>query len=117
MIFSIQKFQHYLLEKKVVFHVDHDALKYMVNKPQLNGRIARWVLLLQEFDFTIEVRPGKSHANADHLSCLNEELGEKPIDDSFPDAQLFFVDVIPPEYAEIINYLQTNTFPEGYTDK
>jgi transposase InsO family protein len=117
MIFSVQKFRHYLLGNKVVFHVDHDALKYMVNKPQLSGRIARWVLLLQEFDFTVEVRPGKSHANADHLSRLNDELGDEPIDDSFPDAQLFFVDIIPPEYAEIINYLQTNTFPEGYTDK
>ena len=59
----------------------------------------RWVLLLQEFDFTVEVHPGKSHANVDHLSHLNEELGDEPIDDSFPDAQLYFVDVIPPEYT------------------
>ena len=37
MIFSVQKFRHYLLGNKLVFHVDHDALKYMVNKPQLSG--------------------------------------------------------------------------------
>ena len=99
MIFSVQKFRHYLLGNKFVFHVNHDALKYMINKPQLSGRIARWVLLLQEFDFTVEVRPGKSHANADHLSRLNNESGSEPIDDSFPDAQLFYIDVIPHEYA------------------
>ena len=116
-IFSVQKFRHYLLGNKVIIHVDHDALKYMVNKPQLSGRMARWVLLLQEFDFTVEVRPSKSHANADHLSRLNDKLGNEPIDDSIPDAQLFFIDIIPPEYAEIINYLQSNTFPEGYNDK
>jgi hypothetical protein len=59
MIFSVQKFRHYILGYKFVFHVDHDALKYMINKPQLSGRIARWVLLLQEFNFTIQVRPGR----------------------------------------------------------
>ena len=117
MIFSVQKFRHYLLGNKFIFHVDHDALKYMVNKPQLSGRMARWVLLLQEFDFTVEVRPGKSHANADHLSRINEELEIEAIDDSFPDAQLFYIDVIPPEYAEIIDYLQSNKFPPDYTDK
>ena len=36
----------------------------MVNKPQLSGRIARWVLPLQEFDFDVDIRPGKKHANA-----------------------------------------------------
>ena len=45
-IYSVQKFCHYLLGYPFVFHVDHNALKYMVNKPQLSGRIARWVLLL-----------------------------------------------------------------------
>ena len=61
MIFSVQRYRHYLLGYKFTFHIDHDALKYMINKPQLSGRIARWVLLLQEFDFTINVRPGKIH--------------------------------------------------------
>ena len=74
--------------------MDHDALKYMINKPQLSGRIARWVLLLQEFTFTIHVRPGKKHANANHLSRLTDDLGTIPIPDSFPDADLFAVDVI-----------------------
>ena len=54
-VYSIQKFCHYLLDYPFVFHVDHDALKYMINKSQLSGQIARWVLLLQEFTFTIHV--------------------------------------------------------------
>lgn len=86
MIFSVHKSRHYLLGIKLIFHVDHDALKYMVNKPQLSGRIARWILLLQEFNFIVEVRRGKSHANVDHLSRPNDESGSEPIDDSFPDA-------------------------------
>jgi hypothetical protein len=37
MIFFVQKFRHYLLGNKFVFYVDHDALKYMINKLQLSG--------------------------------------------------------------------------------
>jgi hypothetical protein len=33
MVYSVQKYRHYLLGYKFRFHVDHDALKYMVNKP------------------------------------------------------------------------------------
>jgi hypothetical protein len=32
------------------------------------GQIARWLEFLSEFDFVVEHRPGKSHANADGLS-------------------------------------------------
>ena len=94
MVYSIQQYRHYLLGYKFTFHVDHDALKYMINKPQLIGRIARWVLLLQEFDFIINVRLGKSHTNADFLSRVSEQVNPESIDDAFPDAHLFNVDII-----------------------
>jgi hypothetical protein len=68
MIFAIQKFRDYLLGCPFVFYVDHDTLKYLINKPNLSGHLAHWVLLLQEFNFTIVVRPGKSHGNANHTS-------------------------------------------------
>ena len=53
------------------------------------GRLARWMLLLQEFDFQIYHRPGVQHAVTDYLSRL--ELGE-PADstyDDLPNADLF----------------------------
>jgi hypothetical protein len=63
------------------------------------------------------VRLGKTHANADFLSRISKEINPKSIDDNFPDAQLFNVDVIPAEYANIMHYLTTNTFLLEYTDK
>ena len=114
---SIYKYRHYLLGYKFTFHVDHDALNYMVNKPQLSGRIARWILLLQDFDFAVSVRLGKKHANADFLSQISEEVNTDSIDDSFLDAHIFQVDIILVEHADIIHYLHTNPFPKDYTDK
>jgi hypothetical protein len=60
MVFSVKKFCHYLLANKVVFFVDHMAIKYLVNKPDLSGRLARWVLLFQEFDYMVEYKPGSA---------------------------------------------------------
>ena len=53
MIYSINKFRHYLLSKKLIFHVDHATLLYLVSKQALTGELARFMLLLQEFDFDI----------------------------------------------------------------
>jgi hypothetical protein len=57
MVFSIKKFRHYLICNSVVFFVDHMAIKYLVNKAKLNGRLAKLVLLLEEFDYTVEYKP------------------------------------------------------------
>ena len=36
----------------------YSALKYLVNKPLLGGRICRWLLLFQEYDSEVVVKPG-----------------------------------------------------------
>jgi hypothetical protein len=64
-VYSCKKFRHYLLGYKVIFHTDHNSLKYLVNKPDLSGRIARWILFLQEFNYEVVVKSGKANSNAD----------------------------------------------------
>jgi hypothetical protein len=60
MVYSCKKFRHYLLGYKVIFHTDHNSLKYLVNKLDLSRRIARWILLLQEFNYEVVVKSGKA---------------------------------------------------------
>ena len=45
MVYALQKFRHYLLGSPFKMFTDHSALKYLVNKPVLGGRIYRWLLL------------------------------------------------------------------------
>jgi hypothetical protein len=47
MIYALQKFRHYLLGSHFKFFTNHYALKYLVNKPVLEGRICRWLLIFQ----------------------------------------------------------------------
>ena len=71
MIYSVTKFRHYLLGRKFSFHIDHSTLLYLVSKASLTGKLARWTLLLQEFEFEIYHRPGIQHAVADSLKPVS----------------------------------------------
>jgi hypothetical protein len=62
MVYELQKFRHYLLGKHFKMFINQSALKYLVNKPVLEGRIFRWLLLFQEFDFEVIVKLGKLNA-------------------------------------------------------
>jgi hypothetical protein len=64
---------------------DHSALKYLVNKPVLGGKIYRWLFLFQEYDFEIIFKLGRMNNGPDHL--LRLEHGEDPtsLEDTLPD--------------------------------
>jgi len=57
MVYALQKLRHYLLGGHFKMYTDHSTLKYLVNKPVLGGRICRWFLLFQEYDFEVIVKP------------------------------------------------------------
>jgi hypothetical protein len=37
MVYALHKYRHYLLGNRFVFYVDHMALEYLINKPQIFG--------------------------------------------------------------------------------
>ncbi|XP_059068626.1 transposon Tf2-1 polyprotein [Cryptomeria japonica] len=111
-VYVVQKFRHYLLATPFTFFVDHQALMYLVNKPVIQGRVSRWLILLQEFTFNVVVRPGKSHVMANHLSRIKSgEPGEEGVNEDFPDGQLFKIAVLPSWYEKLGQYLSTATIP------
>lgn len=57
MVYSLQKFRHYLLGGLFKFFTNHSNLKYLVNKRILEGRICKWIFLFQEFTFEVIVKP------------------------------------------------------------
>ena len=65
---GIKKFQPYLHNHKFTVVTDHSSLRWLMNVKDASGRLARWALLLQQYDFNIVHRPGRIHGNADCLS-------------------------------------------------
>ena len=91
MVYALQKFKHYLLGSHFEIFTNHSALKYLVNKPVLGGKICRWLLLFQEYEFEIIMKPSRLNVGPDHLSRL--ESSEEPIssEDCLPSMQLFSI--------------------------
>jgi hypothetical protein len=86
MVYAMQKFTHHLLGKHFKMFTYHAALKYLVNKLLLGGRICRWLLLFQDFDFEVIVKLGKLNAGPDHLSRVTNGEERTNLEDNFPDA-------------------------------
>ncbi len=70
MVYALYKFRHYLLGNRFVYYVDHMAIVYLVNKPQVSNIIVKWLLLFLEYDFKIMYKPSRSHFMANALNRL-----------------------------------------------
>jgi len=116
-IFSLKKFRHYLLGYKAKIVIEHKALTYLVNKPNLSGRLVRWLLLMEDIDIDIVHHPGRWHGNVDGLTRAYEGVGDVSEDDDFPDATIMSINAneTPEEYWEIIQYLDDMRFLDGAT--
>ena len=65
---SIQHFGVCLMGKPFSVETDHKALTHLHSSTHLNGRLTRWELLLQPYNFPTRYRPGRENGNADGLS-------------------------------------------------
>ncbi len=92
MVFALHKFRYYLLGNKFIFYVDHMAMVYLVNKPQVLGRITRWLLLFLEYDFTIMYKPSETHVVVDAWSKLVDIIEPTSVHDQTIDASLFYIE-------------------------
>ena len=65
---SVQKLREYLLGTEFVIECDHFPLQWLNKAKDINMRLLRWSLLLQEYRFRIHHIPGVKNAVADLLS-------------------------------------------------
>ncbi|CAB4022215.1 Transposon Ty3-G Gag-Pol poly, partial [Paramuricea clavata] len=68
-VFGKAHFRVYLLGRHFKLITDHSALRWL-HTMEAKGRLARWIMDIQEFDFSVAHRAGRIHNNADALSRL-----------------------------------------------
>ncbi|CAL8089328.1 unnamed protein product [Prunus armeniaca] len=88
LVYAAQRLRQYFLAHKLQLIVKFDPVRYLLTRPVLSGRLARWLLQLSEFDITCTTPKGiKGQAVIDMLalfpeieeSTLSKEvLGELP---------------------------------------
>ena len=70
---AVHHFQPYLISHPFIIETDHRALVFLRSAQHQNGRLARWAMKLQPYNFTIRYRPGAQNMNADVLSRLYDD--------------------------------------------
>jgi hypothetical protein len=86
-VWAVNYWRPYLLGKAFDIVTDHQSLTWLQGLKEPKGRLARWLLTLQEYDFQIKHRPGKLHSNADILSRF-PRVTTSPARDWSPDEDL-----------------------------
>ena len=65
---AVKEFYPYLSGQEFQLVTDHNPLVTLTNLKDVTGHLARWIMYLQQFNYSFIHRSGKSHANADSLS-------------------------------------------------
>ena len=75
-VLGIRHFRTYLYGKRFLLRTDHASLTWLLSFKEPEGQLARWMEILQDYDFEIRHRAGRLHGNADALSrrpCVAEQ--------------------------------------------
>ncbi|KAG2224453.1 hypothetical protein INT45_010519 [Circinella minor] len=67
-VWSLLYFHCYIHGTELTIYTDHAALKAILSSNTPRGRIARWVMAIQSYSFTIVHRKGSENLDADALS-------------------------------------------------
>ena len=134
-VWGINHYRPYLFGRNFLIITDHKSLQYLYNFRDPNGRLVRWILALQEYDFEVQYRSGAQNTIADALSRLplEEDIGSLEIltpslqfDIDISDInsleEVIIEDIIPKIASEqqldkfcrpIIDYLKFNILPDN----
>ncbi len=78
----VKQFHHYLYGRHFIVRTDHASLTWLKNFKSADGLLARWLSVLETYDFDLQHRKGSQHTNADALSrrparrCKREDCPE-----------------------------------------
>ena len=110
---AIKKYQPHLHNHKFTVATDHSPLRWLMSVKDASGHLARWALLLQQYDFNIVHRPGRIHVNADCLSRRPYDSCEirslKKEEPQTPHTQE--MQRRDPELAAMIDFLENDILP------
>lgn len=77
-LYYCTKFRPYLIGNKTIIQTNHHALTFIKQSKLTSGRLTRWTLALQEFDYTVKYIPGKDNIVADTLLKYPRTGEERP---------------------------------------
>lgn len=91
LVFAAQKLRHYMLEHTIHLVSRADPLWHILSKVTLSGRLAKWAMLLSQFDIVfVPQKAVKGQALANFLAA-HPIPDEFRIDDDLPDEEVLSI--------------------------
>ncbi|KAM1845732.1 hypothetical protein ACFX13_020001 [Malus domestica] len=95
LVFAIQKLRHYMHAYTIHLVAKADPVKYVMSKPVLTGRLAKWALILNQYEIIyVPAKAVKGQTLADFLADHPIPANWK-ISDDLPDEEVFYIDIFP----------------------
>jgi len=67
-VYGLKQYKQYLLGRHIVIRTDHAALSWLRKTVEPMPQLARWLTLIEQYDYEVVHRPGVKHGNEDGLS-------------------------------------------------
>ncbi|KAL0309076.1 UNVERIFIED_CONTAM: hypothetical protein Sradi_5849900, partial [Sesamum radiatum] len=96
LIFSIQKLKHYFQSHSIHLVSKANPLKYVMEKPVLSDRLARWYLQLQQFEITYFPRKIVKRQDLADFLAYHPMSAEWELSDDLLDEDVLMIEVTPP---------------------
>lgn len=93
-LWALEKLRPYIEGIKVEVITDHYCLVWLQNIKAVSGRLARWIVRLQQFEFSVTHRKGSEHHVPDLLSRSVPKLDLITVDD--------FNNIVDPWYLRML---------------
>ena len=87
-VHALKTWRYYLDGSHFIVYTDHATLRHFPTQPKLTRRQARWMELLQEYDFDLKYKPGSENTVPDALSRRPDHNSEDPVELHSIDIQL-----------------------------
>jgi len=86
--YFVEQFKPYLHGRRFLIRTDHASLCWLKNFRQIDGMLARWLSVLDTYDFELQHRKGVEHCNADAMSrtprmkCKRDDCPDCGVEDA-----------------------------------
>ena len=116
-VWTLQKLRHYFIDAEIEVYSRDDALKWLVNKQEVQGRLLRWLTVILEYDVVVKKAKATDDAVVRYLGC-HEGIGGDGVKTIVTAEVEDAVDALPimtedPWYSAIVKYLTHLDFDDS----
>jgi hypothetical protein len=86
-------------------------MQYLLSRRQINGKFARWIVILKEYDLNFSTPKRKKYLIlAKLIMTFPSDTTSPPVNTNLPDEHIFCIPSDEPWYDDLLVYLRTQKF-------